>query len=59
MKRSKIFLSFILLLTSLSFGQQYTKTEYGIKTKLQSVNVEIEFYSPAIVRLNKNTCCRQ
>ncbi len=53
MKKTKIFLSFLILLIGQTFGQQYTKTDYGIKTKFQSVDVNIEFYSPAIVRLIK------
>jgi alpha-D-xyloside xylohydrolase len=53
MKIIKVLLSLIILLTGQIFGQQYKKTENGIKTKLQSMDLEVEFYSPAIVRLIK------
>jgi alpha-D-xyloside xylohydrolase len=53
MKIIKVFLSLLILLTGQMIGQQYKKTENGIKANLKSVDVEVEFYSPAIVRLIK------
>lgn len=49
---------YILLLALFSFSslaaQNYQKTALGVKTKLQSTDVEIQFYSPAIVRILKS-----
>ncbi len=35
-------------------AQNYQKTALGIKTKLQSMDVEVQFYSPSIVRVLKS-----
>lgn len=49
---------YILLLALFSFSslaaQNYQKTALGVKTKLQSMDVEIQFYSPSIVRVLKS-----
>ena len=46
---------YILLLALFSFSslaaQNYQKTALGLKTKLQSMDVEVQFYSPGIVRV--------
>lgn len=34
-------------------AQSYTKTSHGIKTTINSVGIEIQFYTPAIVRVLK------
>lgn len=49
----------ILLLLSLCiigqlWGQSFQKTNYGIKTNVQSMDVEVQFYSPRIVRILKS-----
>ncbi|EGJ99290.1 TIM-barrel domain-containing protein [Dysgonomonas gadei] len=49
---------FILLILSIIagqlFAQTYQKTDKGIKTNVQSMDVEIQFYSPSIVRVVKS-----
>jgi len=35
-------------------AQSYTKTAYGIKTSVNSVDIEIQFFSPKIVRVVKS-----
>ena len=42
-----------LFLSSQIVAQSYKKTNLGIKTTLQSTTVEIQFYSPTIVRVLK------
>lgn len=44
----------ILLLNAQLFAQQYQKTGTGLKAKSQSMNIEIRFYSPSIVRVIKS-----
>jgi len=58
MKRTTVFLSFLILLPGQILGQQYGKTENGIRTNLESMVVEIEFYSPTIVRVIKTPTVR-
>lgn len=49
---------YLLLLALFSFSslaaQNYQKTALGLKTKLQSMDVEVQFYSPSIVRILKS-----
>lgn len=49
---------YLLLLVLFSFSsltaQDYQKTTLGVKTKLQALDVEIQFYSPTIVRVLKS-----
>ncbi len=49
---------YLLLLVAFSFSsltaQNYQKTALGVKTKLQSMDVEVQFYSPTIVRILKS-----
>ncbi|MDP4184922.1 MAG: glycoside hydrolase family 31 protein [Bacteroidota bacterium] len=54
MKYGYLILVSILLLSGQLFAQQYVKTETGVKTKLQSMDVEVKFYSPTIVRVIKS-----
>jgi hypothetical protein len=35
-------------------AQNYRKTDYGIKTEISSVDVDIQFYNPEIVRILKS-----
>jgi len=45
---------FVVLATSvISQGQSYQKTDTGIKTVINSVGVEIQFFSPSTVRILK------
>lgn len=55
MINSKLNLTFLILfLIGLnSNGQIYQKTETGIKTTIGSINYEINFHTPAIVRIKK------
>ena len=43
-----------LLLAGQLFAQQYQKTNFGIKANVQSVDIEVQFYSPSIVRVLKS-----
>ena len=47
----KIFFSFLLL--SIGFlpigAQTFERTDLGIKAKMQSMNLEVQFFSPGIV----------
>ena len=43
-----------LLFAGQLFAQNYQKTALGLKTKLQSMDVEVQFYSPSIVRVLKS-----
>jgi len=53
---SKFCLVFVLLLVAAysSYAQSYQKTDWGIKAKINSIDVEIQFYSPSTVRVLKS-----
>jgi alpha-D-xyloside xylohydrolase len=53
MRKIFFLLVFIVLIASQTFGQQYRTTGPGIITSLQSMTVEVKFYSPEIVRVTK------
>lgn len=54
MNRRIILLSVLLISIHISgWSQTYQRTENGIKTNIQSLNVEVQFYSPQIVRIVK------
>jgi alpha-D-xyloside xylohydrolase len=46
-------LSMLSVLCSLVFAQKYERTDIGLKTTIESTNIEIQFYSPDIVRVIK------
>jgi alpha-D-xyloside xylohydrolase len=53
----KIFLIiafFVCILVFTINGQSYKKTEYGIKSVINSIEVEIQFYNPSIIRVLKS-----
>jgi len=52
-KSLNVVLSGMLFISSLS-AQNYQKTIFGVKTKLQSMDVEVQFFSPTIVRVIKS-----
>ncbi|WP_304199144.1 TIM-barrel domain-containing protein [Flavobacterium alvei] len=52
--KPRILILSCLLLAGELFAQQYQKTAVGIKTKLQSMDVEVQFFSPSIVRVLKS-----
>ena len=43
----------VVLLVGHAMGQTYSKTDHGIKTTVNGTAVEVQFYSPAIVRVLK------
>ena len=53
MKKVIITALFMSLLCSQSFSQQYEKTPWGVKTVIESTEMEIQFYTPQIVRIVK------
>lgn len=53
MKKNLIIIGMLSLMTIPAGSQNYQKTATGIKTNLQYMDVEIRFYSPAIVRVLK------
>lgn len=53
MKKNCILLILSIIAGQL-FAQTYQKTDKGIKTNIQSMDVEIQFYSPSIVRVVKS-----
>src|SRR5665647_3991541 len=54
MKKLNLMLSLLLVLAIGSQAQSYTKTNLGIKTKINSTDVEIQFYGSSIVRVLKS-----
>ena len=52
MKKYIITILACVLITK-SYAQSYTKTDLGIKTTINAVEVEIQFFSPTIVRVLK------
>ncbi len=56
MKKSLVgkFAVLLLLLSATGMAQKYQKTNTGIKANINSIDVEIQFYSPAIVRIIKS-----
>jgi len=53
MKRICIFLFLVFFVKINSIAQVYEKTKLGIKTEIDSLEVEIQFFSPSIVRVLK------
>lgn len=53
MRKIFFLLVFIVLIAGQMFGQQYRTTDSGITASLQSMTVEVKFYSPEIVRVTK------
>lgn len=52
MKKLIVALSLILLYTS-GFAQSYKKTDYGASAQINSMDIEVQFYGPSIVRVVK------
>lgn len=52
MKKKNLALVFCFLASGL-FAQNYQQTPQGVKTTIQSMDVEVQFYSPSIVRVVK------
>jgi alpha-glucosidase (family GH31 glycosyl hydrolase) len=51
--KQNIIFAFCLLLASSANAQEYQKTDLGIKANSQSMTIEIQFFSPTIVRVVK------
>ena len=54
MKRINLMLSFLMIFALISQAQSYQKTDLGVKTKINSMDVEIQFYGPSTVRVLKS-----
>ncbi|MDD4822794.1 MAG: glycoside hydrolase family 31 protein [Bacteroidales bacterium] len=54
MKKFKLTLSLLMILVFSGMAQTVQKTELGVKTKINSTDVEIQFYSPSTVRVIKS-----
>ena len=54
MKKINLILLMLSALAITGYAQSYTKTDLGIKAKINSTEVEIQFYSPSIVRILKS-----
>lgn len=52
--RKILLLSLFVAFCFISNAQNYQKTPLGVKTTLQSMDVEVQFYSPGIVRVLKS-----
>ncbi len=53
MKRINTLLFAVLLISTGSYGQSYSRTELGIKSAIDTIGIEIQFFSPSIVRVLK------
>ena len=54
MKKLALTCWFLLCLLSVIYAQEFTKTEFGMKLNSNSVAIEVQFYSPTIVRILKS-----
>jgi len=53
-KKYLIFVLLVITISSYSKSQIYQKTALGVKSTIDSVSIEIQFYSPSIVRVIKS-----
>jgi len=53
MKRCLVLLILVSTVCPISSGQSYSRTDLGIKTAIDGIGIEIQFYSPSIVRIIK------
>lgn len=53
MKRFNTLLFAVLLITTGSYGQSYSRTDLGIKSAVDKIGIEIQFYGPSTVRIVK------
>ncbi len=54
MKKNNLMLLLLLVLTIGTQAQSYQKTDLGVKTNINSIDVEIQFYGPSTVRILKS-----
>ena len=53
-KKLLIIISLVCAMVATGLAQPYQKTDWGIKTTINSIEVEIQFYSPTMVRILKS-----
>ena len=53
MKRCLVLLIVVSTVCPISSGQSYSRTDLGIRTAIDVIGIEIQFYSPSIVRIVK------
>ena len=53
MKRINTLLFAVLIISTGSYGQSYSRTDLGIKLTVDTIGIEIQFFSPSIVRVLK------
>ncbi len=53
MKRINTLLFAVLIISTGSYGQSYSRTDLGIKSAVDTIGIEIQFFSPSIVRVLK------
>ena len=51
MRKTMLFLGG-LICVAVAWAQDYQKTAYGIKTTVNDVDVEVQFFTPSVVRLS-------
>jgi alpha-D-xyloside xylohydrolase len=54
MKKLKLTLSLLMILAVSAMAQTVEKTDLGLKTRINAMDVEIQFYSPTTVRVIKS-----
>ena len=54
MKRTNLMLSFLMIFAMIVQAQSYQKTDLGLKAKINSTDVEIQFYGSSTVRVLKS-----
>ena len=54
MKKFKLTLSLLMIFVISGMAQSYQKTDLGLKTKINSTDIEIQFYGPSTVRVLKS-----
>ncbi len=54
MRKYAILLSLLMVIGTWGFSQPFQKTNLGIKASINSTDVEIQFYSPSVVRVVKS-----
>ena len=53
MKKIVAALCILMLFSNPGFAQSYTKTDYGASAQINSMDIEVQFYGPSIVRVVK------
>ena len=53
MKRFNTLLFAVLIISTGGYGQSYSRTDLGIKSAVDTIGIEIQFFSPSIVRVLK------